>query len=202
MDRLASEKTYRQTVLVGNYTDMDSSTLRDRIRLRRKALKMTQIQLALKVGTTQTSIARLESGETESPRAIGAIAKALDTTVEYLQGHTDDPGSTSGPLVLVTTASETPVMEPTVEYDAAGVTGASISTYGAQPWYEALERVARGIKPTKPEWAWRDVRETHPARSSRVPITPRTLADLAQFYWENYPVPPDAEALEEAARRK
>lgn len=182
---------------------MDSSPLRERLRDLRKARGLTQIQLATKVGTTQTSIARLESGETASPRAIGPIAQALGTTVEYLQGLTDEPSPTNpgAPLVLLTPPG-TPTNDVTVEYDTTTATGRSISTYGAQTWYESMEKTARTMKPDLPEWAWRDVRDTHPARSSKVPIIPRTLADLAQFYWENFPAPPDADELQAKVTRK
>jgi hypothetical protein len=40
------------------------------------------------------------------------------------------------------------------------------------------------------------------ARSSRVTVTPKMLAELAQYYLENFPPPPDADDLEEAERRR
>lgn len=162
---------------------------------------MTQTDLARLAETTQASIARVETGETQSPRSsvLAAIARALSTTTDYLTGSSDEPGPLPEPAPLELTP---PNNEATVEYETTAAPGASISTYGTQPWYPALERVARTIKPAKPAWCWRDVRETHPARSSRVQVTARVLADLAQFYWENYPPPPDADDLEEAERKR
>lgn len=162
---------------------------------------MTQAELARLADTTQASIARVEGGEVQSPRTVtlAAIARALATTTDYLTGASEDPGPIPEPAPLELTP---PSNEPVVEYESTATHGAAISTYGAQPWYPPMERVGRTIKPVKPAWTWRDVRQTHPARSSRVQVTPRMLADLAQFYWENYPPPPDAEELEEEERRK
>lgn len=177
------------------------SVIGQRIRQRREAVGLTQTDLARLSDTTQASIARVETGETQSPRSavLVAIARALSTTMDYLTGASDEPGPLPDPAPLELTP---PSNEVRVVYETTAAVGAAISTYGAQPWYPALERVARTIKPAKPAWCWRDVRETHPARSSRVQVTARTLADLAQFYWENYPPPPDAEELEASERRK
>lgn len=167
---------------------------------------MTQTELARLASTTQATIARTETGETQSPRSnvLAEIARALSTTTDYLTGAVDDAGPLPepAPFELAPPSNQTTMREPVVEYETTAAPGATISTYGAQPWYPPLERVARTIKPTKPAWCWRDVRETHPARSSRVQVTARVLADLAQFYWENYPPPPDAEELEESERRR
>lgn len=187
---------------LGRYYTRMSMTIGQRLKQRREACGLTQQELAKRSGTTQATIARIESGETLSPRTsnLVALARALSTSSDYLSGEADDPGPlpVSEPLSLTAPPSEV----RQVEYDTTTAHAAPISTYGAQPWYPALERVARTIKPAKPAWCWRDVRETHPARSSRVQVTARVLADLAQFYWENYPPPPDAEDLEEAERRR
>lgn len=177
------------------------SVIGQRIRQRREAIGLTQSELARLADTTQASIARVETGETQSPRSasLGAIARALSTTYEYLTGATDDPGPLPEPAPLELTP---PSNEAQIVYEATASPGASISTYGAQRWYAPIERVARQIPPRKPAWTWRDVRETHPARASKVPITPKALAELAQYYWENFPPPPDADELEEAERKR
>jgi transcriptional regulator with XRE-family HTH domain len=58
------------------------------IRSRRIALKMTQQELAQKLGYKSTStIAKIESGENDIPQAkIAAFASALDTTPAELMG--------------------------------------------------------------------------------------------------------------------
>lgn len=58
------------------------------IRARRIALKMTQQELAQKLGYKSTStIARIESGENDIPQAkLAAFAEALNTTTAELMG--------------------------------------------------------------------------------------------------------------------
>ncbi len=58
------------------------------IRSRRIALKMTQQELAQKLGYKSTStIAKIESGENDIPQAkLGAFANALNTTPAALMG--------------------------------------------------------------------------------------------------------------------
>ena len=60
----------------------------ENIRARRIALKMTQQELAQKMGYKSTStIAKIESGENDIPQAkIAAFAKALSTTPADLMG--------------------------------------------------------------------------------------------------------------------
>lgn len=171
-----------------------------RVRQRREAIGLTQAELAVRAKTTVTSISRIEIGDTENPRtsSLGRIATALSTTLDYLTGATDDPGVLPSPSEFTLTAPENTTR---VEYDSTAAPGAVISTYGAQPWYPAMEKIARSMPPRRPAWCWRDVRETHPARSSKVAVTPAQLAQLAQYYLENFPPPPDADDLEEAERR-
>lgn len=65
----------------------------DRLIELRTAHGLSQDQLAKLTGSTQPSINRLEAGETERPRNLPEIARALGTTSDYLLGETDDPGS-------------------------------------------------------------------------------------------------------------
>ena len=63
-------------------------TIGDRIRIKRINLKMTQEELASKLGyKTKSSINKIELGIQELPqRKIATFAKALDTTPAYLMG--------------------------------------------------------------------------------------------------------------------
>ena len=56
-----------------------------RVKERRKVLGLTQYQLADLVGTAQTSIQKIERGDTKNPRNIEALARALECTPEFLQ---------------------------------------------------------------------------------------------------------------------
>ena len=60
-------------------------TVADRVKRLRKELGITQIQLAETIGVAQNSIQKIESGITKQPRNINALARALNTTPEYLQ---------------------------------------------------------------------------------------------------------------------
>ncbi len=57
----------------------------NRVKKLRKALDLTQHQLAELVGVAQNSIQKLEKGDTKNPRNIEALARALNCTPEYLQ---------------------------------------------------------------------------------------------------------------------
>ena len=59
-------------------------TIGDRVRQQRRKLGLTQAALAIKAGVTQGAVSGLENGRNESSIALPEIAKALNTTVEYL----------------------------------------------------------------------------------------------------------------------
>jgi transcriptional regulator with XRE-family HTH domain len=63
----------------------------ERIKERRTVLGLSQAKLAALVGVTQPTIGKLEAGISLSSTYIHKIARALNTTVEYLDGETDDP---------------------------------------------------------------------------------------------------------------
>jgi transcriptional regulator with XRE-family HTH domain len=66
-------------------------TLGLRIRLARTRTRMSQAELADRIGISRNAMNRIESGLTD-PRAsrITAIARALGTTTDYLLGMTDE----------------------------------------------------------------------------------------------------------------
>lgn len=68
-------------------------TIYERIRELRIANKMSQTDLALKMGYKDGSmITKIESGKVDiSQKKVVAFAKALDTTPAYLMGWTDTP---------------------------------------------------------------------------------------------------------------
>lgn len=68
-----------------------------RIEGRREELGLTQADLARKVGISQQAIARLEK-EGGNSRYVDKIARNLATTVDYLNGETDDPDEGAMPL--------------------------------------------------------------------------------------------------------
>lgn len=64
----------------------------ERLRARRRALKLTQKQLAEMVGVSPGAIGMYETGQ-RSPdlEMVRRLAVALDTSMSYLIGETDDP---------------------------------------------------------------------------------------------------------------
>lgn len=62
----------------------------DRMRQLREAHGWSQAELGRRSGVGQSTINRLESGETPNPRSVYVLAEALQTTAEYLMGRTDD----------------------------------------------------------------------------------------------------------------
>ncbi|MBR6826274.1 MAG: helix-turn-helix transcriptional regulator [Oscillospiraceae bacterium] len=65
---------------------------KDRIRERREALGLSQLELALKLGyTDRSTIAKLEAGVNNlNAKKLVRFAEALQTTVPYLMGLEDD----------------------------------------------------------------------------------------------------------------
>ncbi len=62
-----------------------------RVRDQRKALGLSQRELAERLGVTQPAIQYLENGRTRDPGFIVELAAALSVSAEYLRGYTDDP---------------------------------------------------------------------------------------------------------------
>lgn len=63
----------------------DNMDIANRVKKLRKALDLTQYQLAELVGVAQNSIQKLEKGDTKNPRNIESLARALKCTPEFLQ---------------------------------------------------------------------------------------------------------------------
>lgn len=68
------------------------SQISERLRQRRKALKLTQEQLADLAGKSQKQIWQYETGRVQpGAEVLADFALALDTTADYLIGLTDNP---------------------------------------------------------------------------------------------------------------
>ena len=104
----------------------------ERVKERRNQLGLTQYQLADLVGVAQTSIQKLERGDTKNPRNIEALARGLQCTPEYLRfGISDNinsnvaPGPTlkaAVPLISWVQAGAWSEISEIKAYDAEGVT--------------------------------------------------------------------------------
>ena len=63
-----------------------------KVKRRRKELRITQVQLASLLGIDQSRISALENGTfVESPERIEMLARALETTPDYLFGFREEP---------------------------------------------------------------------------------------------------------------
>jgi transcriptional regulator with XRE-family HTH domain len=67
------------------------SDIGDRIKALRKKRGLTQVQLSRLSGVSQSNVSQYERFIEPSASALSKIATALDTTVDYLVGRTDDP---------------------------------------------------------------------------------------------------------------
>ena len=67
---------------------MAETSLGDRIRMQRARLRMSQTDLAKKIGISLTSMSAIEAGHTD-PRAsrIKRMAEVLGVSTDYLLGH-------------------------------------------------------------------------------------------------------------------
>lgn len=66
-------------------------TLGDRIKARLTAKGWSQAELARRIGVQSTSIWKLVEGQSQGSKHLHAIARELDTTIDYLTGEIDDP---------------------------------------------------------------------------------------------------------------
>lgn len=81
----------------------------DRVKRLREKRAMTQAQLAADTGVAQSYLSEIERGATPSvgSDALVSVARALDTSVDYIVGLTDDPRSpTRQPLDKLTPEEE------------------------------------------------------------------------------------------------
>ena len=64
----------------------------NRVRQRRTEMHLSQADLGERIGTDQNRISRYERGESDATgETLAALAKILETSVDWLLGLTDDP---------------------------------------------------------------------------------------------------------------
>lgn len=68
-----------------------TETIGARLRRLRKSAHLTQLALAVRVGLTQGAIGNIETGDRGYGGSVVGIARALNTSPEYLLLETDDP---------------------------------------------------------------------------------------------------------------
>jgi len=153
---------------------MCMALLGERIRERRQELKLTQTELAQKTGLGQSSINRLENGDTPDPRAstLNALSAALGVSAEWLQGLDEahpEEGSQEPPSSILSDLSP--------------------PTFGAIPGWADLERVARRKAPEIDGWVWDELRASNPLFAAKMQLSVSTVIRLAQIVSEHVPPP-------------
>lgn len=153
--------------------------LSDRVRERRQELGLTQEELAEKSGVGQSSINRIESGDTPNPRlhTIQAIADALRVSMAWLQGldGADPPAPDAG----------------TQESPSAVVSDINPPTFGHIQGWSEIERAAKKKAPEIDGWVWDELRESNPLFAARIPLTVAAVVTLARVVNE-HGTPPSA----------
>lgn len=124
----------REIVLGHNDATLDKCpmTLGARIEERRKAIGITQAELARRVGVRQSTMNSLIKGDSRTSRSLFQIARELRTTPDYLLGKIDDPDEGAPP----------PELPPTVQHLMMPV------AFPSQP---ALEAMLRGLLRSMPD---------------------------------------------------
>lgn len=97
----------------------------ERIAERRTALGLSQTQLAKRVGVSQATIGKLESGISSGSSHLHKIARELQTTPEYLSGETNDPNEGYIPVPSTETLAAEMGLVPVREIDLTFGMGAT-----------------------------------------------------------------------------
>lgn len=105
-----------------------------RVKSRREALGLTQVELAEKVGTSQQSIEQLENGKTKRPRYLPELARVLLVSIEWLlDGNNDNNVSQPHP-------SDKRNKYPLISWVTAGEWQEAVEAYNLKDideWYES-----------------------------------------------------------------
>ncbi|WP_052117833.1 XRE family transcriptional regulator [Novosphingobium pentaromativorans] len=107
----------------------------ERIAKRRGELGLSQTQLARTAEVSQGTIAKLEAGISSGSSQLHKIARALQTTAEYLTGETDDPGKGYVPVPSTESVASELGLVPVREIDLSLGMG---STYLDVPVTETI----------------------------------------------------------------
>jgi phage repressor protein C with HTH and peptisase S24 domain len=70
------------------------------------SLHFSQAELGRRAGVSQATIAKLATGTAAGSKHLHAIARALETTPDYLIGHADDPAEGAAPRPTAATIAE------------------------------------------------------------------------------------------------
>lgn len=112
--------------------------LLDRIQRRREAIGLSELQASLKAAGKRDTIRNIRRRNLPSIDKVERIARALQTSVGYLVGETDDPAARAPVIALAEGAA-------TFEPAAARMIAFEADEYVAVPRYEMSAAAGRGI---------------------------------------------------------
>jgi transcriptional regulator with XRE-family HTH domain len=147
--------------------------LSDRVRERREELGLTQAELSAASGVGQSSIARIESGDTPDPRGhtLAKIAAALRVSSAWLQGEEGaDPPPRDGGTQRVPDVVVSDINPP---------------TFGHIAGWDALEKSARKKAPDIDQWVWDELRVSNPLFTTNISLTIPLVVHLARVIAEH-----------------
>lgn len=121
-------------------------TVGERILERLHALGMSQAELARRVSLAQTTINNLVRGDARSSSYLHKIARALETSVDYLTSETDDPATDAPPAPTREQMAQLLDLVPVASIDLAYGMGATFADdpvnvdlmYFPSQWLEAI----------------------------------------------------------------
>lgn len=122
--------------------DDSSMTVGDRIAERLQAAKLSQSELARRVGLRQSTVSALIRGESRSSAHLHKIASALGTSVQYLSGETDDPETLMLPALTKEEMAEQLDLVPIASIDLEYGMGGTFMDVGVE---EAIRLFPRGF---------------------------------------------------------
>lgn len=153
----------------------EGNTLGQRLRARRKALSLTQSELASRAGVSQSTIVRTEKDETVPDGAtLLAFARELGVTIPYLVAGLDESTDLSMPERTTRGASE-----------GAEEPGEMPETLGQRRDYARQETAAKKELARRDEsveeWVWPHVRAANNFTLANTPPSVAMLVELAKF---------------------
>ena len=124
----------------------------ERIAARRAELGLSQSELARQAGISQATIGKLESGISSGSSQMHKIARALQTTSDFLTGETDDPSLGAAPAPTPQMIAEQLGMTLIPEVDLSFALGGGnyvdgpVATTLVPYRTDWLERITRGAQ--------------------------------------------------------
>jgi phage repressor protein C with HTH and peptisase S24 domain len=141
--------------VAGNYLGDSLAGMVDagRLKKRMEDVRMSQAELARRVGISQTAVQKLTSGAAYNSRYLHKIARELGTTPAFLTGEIDDPSEGALPAPKAQDIAEQldAVLVPQVEIGLSMGGGALIDDWPVVQQVPMSRSWLRSLTPSSPE---------------------------------------------------